>query len=91
MITGQHSIIYTSDEDADREFFRDVLEFPAIDAGDGWLIFRMPPAELAFHPTDGAPTHEIYFMCDDVHATVKSWRPRVSSSPPRSAIRAGAC
>lgn len=72
MITGQHTIIYTNDADADRAFFRDVLEFPATDAGDGWLIFRMPPAELAFHPADGAPTHEVYLMCDDVHATVKS-------------------
>lgn len=72
MITGQHTIIYTTDADADRAFFRDVLDFPATDAGDGWLIFRMPPAELAFHPTDGAGRHEVYLMCDDVHATVKA-------------------
>lgn len=71
MITGQHTIIYTSDADADRAFFRDVLDFPATDAGDGWLIFRMPPAELAFHPTDGASTHEVYLICDNVEATIK--------------------
>ncbi len=70
MITGQHTIIYTSDSEADREFFRDVLGFPATDAGDGWLIFRMPPAELAFHPTQSPPTHEVYLMCDDIEATV---------------------
>lgn len=71
MIIGQHTIIYTNDADADRTFFRDVLDFPATDAGDGWLLFRMPPAELALHPTDGAPTHEVYLMCDDVQATVE--------------------
>lgn len=72
MITGQHSIIYTADSDADRAFFRDVLEFPATDAGDGWLIFRMPPAELAFHPIHAAAVHEVYLMCDDVQETVES-------------------
>ncbi|PZS32300.1 MAG: extradiol dioxygenase [Pseudonocardiales bacterium] len=72
MIIGQHSIIYTADEDADRAFFRDVLEFPATDAGGGWLIFRMPPAELAFHPTEGNAAHELFFMCDDISATVDS-------------------
>jgi predicted enzyme related to lactoylglutathione lyase len=72
VIIGQHSIIYTNDADADRAFFRDVLEFPATDAGDGWLLFRMPPAELALHPTDGASTHEVYLMCDDVQATVEA-------------------
>lgn len=72
MITGQHSIIYTADADADRAFFRDVLEFPTTDAGEGWLIFRMPPAELAFHPIHEAAAHEIYLMCDDVQETVET-------------------
>ena len=74
MIIGQHTILYTSDADADRAFFRDVLEFPSTDIGGGWLLFRMPPAELAFHPTDGPPTHEVYLMCDDVQATVDSMK-----------------
>jgi catechol 2,3-dioxygenase-like lactoylglutathione lyase family enzyme len=70
MITGAHAIIYSRDADADRAFFRDVLELPAVDAGHGWLIFALPPAELATHPTDGADSHELYLMCDDIHATV---------------------
>ena len=71
VITGFHAIIYSEDADATRAFFRDVLGFGHVDAGDGWLIFRLPPAELGIHPT--APpggTHEVYLMCDDVEATV---------------------
>lgn len=74
MITGMHAIVYTADAEADRAFFRDVLEFPSVDAGDGWLIFTLPPAELACHPTDDAPTHELYLMCDDVRATAEALR-----------------
>jgi catechol 2,3-dioxygenase-like lactoylglutathione lyase family enzyme len=74
MIIGLHAIVFTADADADRAFFRDVLEFPAVDAGGGWLLFTMPPAELACHPTAGDAVpgggHEIYLMCDDVHTTV---------------------
>lgn len=70
MITGSHVIVYSTDAEADRAFFRDVLEYPHVDAGDGWLIFRLPPAEVAVHPTDGAPAHELYLMCDDITATV---------------------
>jgi catechol 2,3-dioxygenase-like lactoylglutathione lyase family enzyme len=70
MITGAHAIIYSRDADADRAFFRDVLELPAVDAGHGWLIFALPPAELATHPTDGAGSYELYLMCDDIGATV---------------------
>ena len=70
MITGAHSIICTSDPDGVRAFFRDVLELPSVDAGHGWLIFALPPAEVAAHPTDGASRHELYLMCDDIHATV---------------------
>lgn len=76
MITGLHAIVFTADAEADRAFFRDVLEFPSVDAGGGWLIFTMPPAELACHPTqpeehkDG--WHELYLMTDDVHATVST-------------------
>jgi hypothetical protein len=71
VITGAHAIIFTQDAEGVRAFFRDVLEFPSVDAGDGWLIFALPPAELAAHPTDGPGQHELYLMCDDVHATVE--------------------
>jgi predicted enzyme related to lactoylglutathione lyase len=70
VITGAHSIIYSRDADGVRAFFRDVLELPSVDAGHGWLIFALPPAEVAAHPTDGAGRHELYLMCDDIHATV---------------------
>ena len=69
MITGVHAIVYTRDAEADRAFLRDVLELPSIDAGGGWLIFALPPAELAAHPTEGEDRHELYLMCDDVRAT----------------------
>jgi hypothetical protein len=71
MITGAHVILYSRDADADRAFFADVLEYPHVDAGGGWLIFKLPPAEVAVHPTDGAGSHELYLMCDDVNATVE--------------------
>jgi catechol 2,3-dioxygenase-like lactoylglutathione lyase family enzyme len=70
MITGAHAIVYSSDADADRAFFRDVLGFPSVDAGGGWLIFALPPAELAAHPAEQSGRHELYLMCDDVEATV---------------------
>jgi predicted enzyme related to lactoylglutathione lyase len=69
MITGVHAIVFTEDADAVRAFFRDVLELSSVDAGGGWLIFALPPAELAAHPAEGAGHHELYLMCDDVHAT----------------------
>jgi len=81
MITGAHVLLYTPDPDADRGFFRDGLEFQSVDAGRGWLIFALPPAEVAVHPLDAtAPTPErtamlgatLYLMCDDVAETVKS-------------------
>src|SRR3954449_6128753 len=70
MITGVHAIVFTHDAERARAFFRDTLGFDAVDAGGGWLIFALPPAELAAHPADGAPRHEVYLMCDDVRATV---------------------
>ena len=72
MINGAHIIIYSRDAEADRAFFRDVLEYPHVDAGHGWLIFKLPPTEIAVHPTDGPETQELYLMCDDVDAIVKS-------------------
>jgi len=70
VITGAHAIIYTRDADAMRAFVRDVLELPSVDAGDGWPIFALPAAELAAHPADDAGRHELYLMCDDIHATI---------------------
>jgi hypothetical protein len=70
MITGVHAIIFTKDADAVRGFLRDALAFPSVDAGQGWLIFALPPAELAAHPADEAGHHELHLMCDDAHATV---------------------
>ena len=70
VITGAHVIVYSSDAEADRAFFQDVLQYPSVDAGGGWLIFKLPPAEVAVHPAEGAGTHELYLMCDDVNATV---------------------
>jgi catechol 2,3-dioxygenase-like lactoylglutathione lyase family enzyme len=72
MITGAHVIIYSKDPEADRAFFRDVLKFSSVDAGHGWLIFALPPAEVAFHPSKGNDLHELYFMCDDLKATMES-------------------
>ena len=70
MITGVHAVIFTADAERDRAFFRDVLELPSVDAGDGWLIFALPPAELAAHPAEEGGQHKLYLMCDDVQATL---------------------
>ncbi|WP_405725925.1 extradiol dioxygenase [Streptomyces sp. NBC_01537] len=70
MINGAHVIVYSRDAEADRAFFKDVLEYPHVDAGGGWLIFKLPPTEIAVHPTDGPESQELYLMCDDVDATV---------------------
>jgi predicted enzyme related to lactoylglutathione lyase len=70
VITGAHSIVYSTDAEADRAFFRDVLGFAHVDAGDGWLIFALPPAEVAVHPAQAGGRHELYLMCDDIEATV---------------------
>ena len=68
MISGAHMIVYSKDAEADRAFFRNVLGFASVDAGHGWLIFAMPPAEAAFHPSDANDVHELYFMCEDLKA-----------------------
>ena len=73
MINGAHVVIYSKDADADRAFFRDVLGFHSVDAGGGWLIFALPPAELGVHPAE-APAHELSFMCDDITATMAELR-----------------
>ena len=71
MINGVHALIYTKQADEVRTFFRDVLQWRTVDAGQGWLIFGMPPAELGIHPSEEEATHELYLMCDDVHATLE--------------------
>jgi len=76
MITGAHIIVYSKDPEADRAFFRDVLKFSSVDAGHGWLIFAFPPAEAAFHPSGDNGRHELYFMCDDLKATMESLKAR---------------
>jgi len=82
MINGTHLLLYSRDSDADRAFFRDILQFPSVDAGEGWLIFSMPPAEAGIHPGDGNfverhADHElsgaiVYLMCDDLQQTLES-------------------
>jgi predicted enzyme related to lactoylglutathione lyase len=70
VITGVHALVFSRDAEAVRAFFRDVLDLPSVDAGGGWLIFALPPAELAAHPSERSGTHELYLMCDDITATV---------------------
>jgi catechol 2,3-dioxygenase-like lactoylglutathione lyase family enzyme len=72
MIFGAHVIVYSTDADADRAFLRDVLGFANVDAGHGWLIFALPPAEVAVHPAETNDRHELYFMCDDVRAEMSA-------------------
>ena len=74
MITGAHAVIYAEDGDATRTFLRDVLGWSNVDAGGGWLIFKLPPAEVGIHPTDGGEVpsgrHQLYLTCDDLDATI---------------------
>jgi hypothetical protein len=92
VINGAHFLLYSKDSEADRVFLRDVLEFRSVDAGRGWLIFRLPPAEIAVHPSSeetAAPTAEdgvagatFYLMCDDLGSTMKDLRAKkVKFSP----------
>jgi catechol 2,3-dioxygenase-like lactoylglutathione lyase family enzyme len=74
VITGAHAIVFSRDAEADRAFFRDVLGWRSADAGHGWLIFALPPAEVAVHPTEDVEHHELYLMCDDVAATMGELR-----------------
>jgi catechol 2,3-dioxygenase-like lactoylglutathione lyase family enzyme len=74
VITGMHAIVFSPEAEKVRAFFGNVLGFSSVDAGGGWLIFAMPPAELAVHPADGDGRHELYLMCDDIHATLAELR-----------------
>ena len=71
MISGAHVTVFSRDADATRAFFRDVLGLDSVDAGGGWLIFALPPAELAVHPSDGPPSHELFLMCDNLGETLE--------------------
>ena len=72
MVTGAHVILYSKDAERDRDFLRDVLKFPYVDAGHGWLIFGLPPSEVAVHPSGDNEAPELYFLCDDIHQFVAS-------------------
>jgi catechol 2,3-dioxygenase-like lactoylglutathione lyase family enzyme len=74
VIFGAHVILYTQDAEADRAFLRDVLGLKGVDAGGGWLIFALPPAEIAAHPADRGGRYELSLMCDDIHATLRELR-----------------
>lgn len=82
MITGIHAILYSKHSEGVRKFLADVLEFPSVDAGEGWPIFAAPPTELAVHPTEDEPGHELYLMCEDVHAVVQKLASRGIASTP---------
>jgi catechol 2,3-dioxygenase-like lactoylglutathione lyase family enzyme len=74
VITGMHAIVFSPEAEKVRAFFADVLGMPSVDAGGGWPIFVLPPAELAVHPADGENRHELYLMCDNIQATLAELR-----------------
>src|SRR4051794_23872255 len=74
MITGAHAIIYSANPDADRAFLRDVLKLTHVDVGHGWLIFGLPPSEIAVHPAETNDRHELYLLCDDIEAFVTAMK-----------------
>lgn len=76
MINGAHIVIYSTDAKADRAFFKDVLKYRNVDAGGGWLIFKLPPAEVAVHPDKANDAHELYLMCDDLKSTMADLKKR---------------
>jgi catechol 2,3-dioxygenase-like lactoylglutathione lyase family enzyme len=84
MFNGAHVIIYSQDAEADRRFFRDVLELPHVDDGGGWLIFRLPPGELGIHPSDENDKHALYLMCEDLDGTMKKLKARGAACEPLS-------
>ena len=82
MITGAHTVIYSTNPEADRVFLRDVLKLTNVDVGDGWLIFGLPPSEVAVHPSDTNDVQEFYLICDDIHRFVEEMqRHKVSCQP----------
>jgi catechol 2,3-dioxygenase-like lactoylglutathione lyase family enzyme len=89
MIIGAHSIIYSTNPEADRAFLRDAFGLPNVDVGNGWLIFGLPPAEVAVHPSDKNDVHELYLMCDDLGAFLAEMRQRGVECEPTRAERWG--
>jgi hypothetical protein len=84
MITGTHAIIYSNNTEADKEFFKSVLKLTNVDVGHGWLIFGLPPSELAVHPHTNNVSHELYLMCDDIKLFIEEMgRHNISCSEPR--------
>jgi hypothetical protein len=84
-IIGAHSIVYSARPEPDRAFLRDVLKLPAVDVGEGWLIFGLPPAEVAVHPSEENDVHEFYLMCDDVEAFAADLTKRgIGCTPPEN-------
>ena len=81
-ITGAHAIIYSTDADADRALLQDVFKFKHVDVGGGWLIFALPPAEVAVHPSEQNDVHELYLMTDDVEGFVKTMKQRAVACTP---------
>lgn len=74
MITGIHAIVFSPEAEKVRAFFAEVVGMPSVDAGGGWLVFALPPAELAVHPAEGVGRHELYLMCDDIRVTLAEFR-----------------
>jgi hypothetical protein len=89
MITGAHIVIYSTDAEADRRLLKDVLELPFVDAGHGFLIFGLPPAEAAVHPSDENDKHELWLTCDDVEGAVRKLNARGVACEPLGAQRWG--
>ena len=82
MITGTHSVIYSSNPEADRNFFKKILKFPNVDIGHGWLIFGLPPSEIAIHPSNGSESHEFFLMCSDINLFIKEMsKHKINCSP----------
>jgi hypothetical protein len=82
MISGAHVLIYSKDSEADRNFLKDVLKLPHVDVGQGWLIFGLPPSEIAVHPAEENGAHELYFMCDDIEVFAAEMKEReIACSP----------
>jgi hypothetical protein len=84
MITGTHAIIYSTNAEADKAFFKNVLKLTNVDVGQGWLIFGLPPSELAVHPTTEKGSHELYLMCADINAFISEMgKQGISCSEPK--------
>jgi catechol 2,3-dioxygenase-like lactoylglutathione lyase family enzyme len=88
-ITGLHAILYSTQDEKTRAFFKDVLNLPWVDAGHGWLIFKAPPAEIAVHPDEEGGRHELYLMCDDIEATITDLKAKGVPTAPVSEQRWG--